>query len=74
MPPITLSLTLDQTNVILEALGQMPYVRVYELIESIGQQAGAQLHPEGGPAGARPTVPGAASTGSAAPVVPGSPA
>ncbi|XTZ13719.1 hypothetical protein ACQSSU_19615 [Micromonospora echinospora] len=72
MTPITLSLTLDQTNTILEALGQMPYVRVYELIEAIGQQAGAQLHPEGTPAGTRPAGP--VSTASAAPVVPGSPA
>ncbi|MEV0325853.1 hypothetical protein AB0H63_05285 [Micromonospora echinospora] len=71
MPPITLTLTLEQTNTILEALGQMPYVRVYELIEAIGQQAGAQLHPEGTPAGARPAGPGAAAT---SPVVPGSPA
>ncbi|MEU4565498.1 hypothetical protein [Micromonospora sp. NPDC023956] len=69
MPPITLTLTLDQTNTILEALGQMPYVRVYELIEAIGQQAGAQLHPEGAPAGTRPAVPGTAAS-----VVPGSPA
>ncbi|MFE0588418.1 hypothetical protein [Micromonospora echinospora] len=72
MPPITLTLTLDQTNTILEALGQMPYVRVYELIEAIGQQAGAQLHPDGAPAGTRPAGPGAAAP--AAPVVPGSPA
>ncbi|MEU5551887.1 hypothetical protein ABZ738_19145 [Micromonospora sp. NPDC047793] len=43
MPQITLDLSLEQTNMVLEALGQLPYVRVYELIETIGRQAGAQV-------------------------------
>ncbi|WP_434740472.1 hypothetical protein [Micromonospora sp. SH-82] len=47
MPQITLHLSLEQTNTVLEALGQLPYVRVFGLIETIGQQAGAQLHQPG---------------------------
>jgi hypothetical protein len=43
MPQITLNLSLEQTNMVLEALGQLPYVRVYELIETIGRQAAAQV-------------------------------
>jgi len=41
--PIQLSLTLPEINVILEALGQMPFVRVHQLIADIHQQAEAQL-------------------------------
>lgn len=33
MPPISLSLTLEETNTVLEALGQMPYARVYLLVQ-----------------------------------------
>ncbi|MFK3978814.1 hypothetical protein ACI2K4_00405 [Micromonospora sp. NPDC050397] len=51
MPQITLSLTLEQTNTILEALGQMPYARVYELVETIGRQASAQVQTASAPAG-----------------------
>jgi hypothetical protein len=43
MSQITLTLSLEQTNTILEALGQLPYVRVYQLIDSIGQQAQSQI-------------------------------
>jgi hypothetical protein len=43
MPEITLTLSVAETNLILEALGQMPYVRVYELIAKMQQQAQAQL-------------------------------
>lgn len=45
MTPITLSLSLEDTNLVLEALGQLPYARVYRLIESIGEQAGPQVAP-----------------------------
>ncbi|WP_422769977.1 hypothetical protein ACN28C_25055 [Plantactinospora sp. WMMC1484] len=45
MPQITLTLSLDQTNTILQALGQLPYAQVYELIELIGQQAAPQVQP-----------------------------
>ncbi|MFY1702890.1 hypothetical protein ACN28G_14275 [Micromonospora sp. WMMA1923] len=56
MPQITLQLSLDQTNTVLEALGQLPYVRVYALIEAIGEQAGAQLQPATAPAAATSPV------------------
>ncbi|MEZ4382393.1 MAG: hypothetical protein R3A79_13665 [Nannocystaceae bacterium] len=40
---INLNITIDQTNLILEALGQQPFVKVYELIASIQAQAKRQL-------------------------------
>ncbi len=40
---IKLTVTVDQTNLILEALGQLPFVKVYELIGSIQGQAKEQL-------------------------------
>jgi hypothetical protein len=43
MQEVTLTLTVAEVNQILEALGQMPYVRVYELIAKMQQQAQAQL-------------------------------
>ncbi len=49
MPPVNaiqLTLSLDEINQILEALGQQPYVRVHELIAKIHQQAMAQLRNE----------------------------
>ena len=36
---ITLELSLPEVNLILEALGAMPYARVYELVNSIHSQA-----------------------------------
>jgi hypothetical protein len=43
MQEITLTLSLAEANQILEALGELPYVRVYELIAKIQQQAQVQL-------------------------------
>lgn len=43
MQMINLSLTLEEINVVLEGLGQMPYVRVYQLIANIQQQTASQL-------------------------------
>ena len=43
MTEIKMILTLDETNLILEALGQMPFVRVHQLIAKIQQQAHSQL-------------------------------
>jgi hypothetical protein len=40
---LKLTLTLDETNLILEALGNLPFARVYTLINAIQQQATAQL-------------------------------
>jgi hypothetical protein len=40
---ITLTLTVPEANVVLEALGRLPYAEVYELIGKFHQQAQAQL-------------------------------
>lgn len=49
MTPIQLSLTLEETNTVLEALGQMPYARVYLLVQKIQQQATEHLQAEHAP-------------------------
>lgn len=41
---LTLHLTLDETNTILTALGNRPYVEVFELIRKIQQQASSQVN------------------------------
>ncbi len=46
MSAIPLNLTLEETNLVLEALGQMPYARVYLLIQKIQQQATEHLQEE----------------------------
>jgi hypothetical protein len=40
---ISLELSVDEVNIILKALGSMPFNQVYELIGSIHQQANKQL-------------------------------
>jgi len=40
---IKLELTINETNLILEALGQQPFKLVYELIHNIQRQAQDQL-------------------------------
>ena len=42
--PVQLDLSLSEVNQILESLGQLPYIQVYQLIGKIQQQAQAQLH------------------------------
>ncbi|NUO79042.1 hypothetical protein HUU05_03120 [candidate division KSB1 bacterium] len=42
---IQLTFALPEVNQILEALGQMPYSQVYQLIGKIQQQAQSQLQP-----------------------------
>lgn len=49
MTPIQLSLTLEETNTVLEALGQMPYARVYLLVQKIQQQATEHLQADPAP-------------------------
>lgn len=46
MEKIKLELSIDEANVILEALGSMPFVKVYELIGKIQAQASEQLNTE----------------------------
>jgi hypothetical protein len=43
VPALQLTLTIDEINLALEALGQMPFSRVHQLIANIQQQATAQL-------------------------------
>jgi hypothetical protein len=42
---IKLELEVDETNLILEALGSLPFVRVYQLISRIQEQARTQVQP-----------------------------
>ncbi len=43
METIQLQLNIDEVNGILEALGQMPYAKVHQLIGKIHQQASGQF-------------------------------
>ena len=68
MQDITLKLSVGQINLLLEALGSQPYLRVYELIELLQTQAQAQLQqPEPEPE-ANP-LPDAARPGPPAPPI-----
>lgn len=42
-PTLTLHLTLEEVNAILSALGEQPYVKVFQLVQKIQQQASGQL-------------------------------
>ena len=44
MKEINLKLTVDEANVMLQALGNLPYLQVHQLIEKIQSQAGQQLN------------------------------
>jgi hypothetical protein len=43
MNEIKLSLTIEEANVVLEALGNLPFARVYALVAKIQEQAARQL-------------------------------
>ncbi len=43
MKEITLKLSVDEANNILQALGSLPYIQVHQLIQKIQIQAGTQL-------------------------------
>lgn len=43
MKTLTLQLTIDDANLILEALGNQPYVKVFSLITKFQAQASQQL-------------------------------
>jgi len=43
MKEIALTLTIDETNLVLEALGNLPFVRVFALIGKLQEQARQQL-------------------------------
>jgi hypothetical protein len=46
MEKIELKLTIDEINKIMSALGQLPYIQVFELIASIQQQVTEQINME----------------------------
>lgn len=46
MKPLTFLLSLEETNLILDSLGQQPYVKVYELIDKLRAAAQTQLQQE----------------------------
>ncbi|MCB9304643.1 MAG: hypothetical protein H6566_28750 [Lewinellaceae bacterium] len=47
MQEITLKLSIEEANLILEALGNLPFKRVYPLIGKIQQQASVQVGSDG---------------------------
>lgn len=47
MKKISLELTIEEANKILEALGNLPFSQVHQLISNIQQQAAAQLNSNG---------------------------
>ena len=50
MKEINLQITVDEANLLLEALGTQPFARVFALIGKIQEQAGQQLRAEDKPA------------------------
>jgi hypothetical protein len=46
MKQITLELAVEEINLILEGLGNLPFIRVHGLISKIHQQASSQVHIE----------------------------
>ena len=44
MKELNIKLTINELNLILESLGNLPYIRVYELINQIQNQAKEQLN------------------------------
>jgi hypothetical protein len=45
MQEINLQLTVEETNLVLEGVGQLPFARVYALIAKMQEQAAEQLRP-----------------------------
>jgi hypothetical protein len=45
MQEINVSLSVDEVNLVLEALGNLPFTRVYMLIGKIQEQAARQIKP-----------------------------
>ena len=57
MEEISLQITVDEANLLLEALGTLPFVKVYALIGKVQEQAGQQLSPKGPPGGTEKAEP-----------------
>lgn len=43
MKEITLTLTVEEVNLVLEAIGQLPFVKVYSLVAKLQKQAQEQI-------------------------------
>jgi hypothetical protein len=56
MKELNLKLSITELNLILEALGHQPYIRVYELIDHIQNQAKEQLNGAASPLGRNPAA------------------
>ena len=48
MNEINLNLNIDETNIILNALGNQSYKQVFQLVQKIQQQAAQQIESENG--------------------------
>jgi hypothetical protein len=48
MQEIKLSLTIEEANLVLEGLGNLPFARVYQLVAKVQEQAARQLEPAAG--------------------------
>ena len=44
MKELKLTVTIEEANVIMEALGQMPFAKVYALVAKLQEQAARQLN------------------------------
>lgn len=66
MQPIKLDLTLEQTDLILDALGRLPYVQVFQLIDTVCRQAQSQIQ-QPRPAGTEPAQDPARRDGASTP-------
>jgi hypothetical protein len=42
---VKLELTINEINIIMQALGNMPYAQVFELVQKIREQAQPQITP-----------------------------
>jgi hypothetical protein len=61
MPDIQLRLTIDELNLVLEGIGNLPFARVFALVGKIQAQAGEQLQARAPAAG--PATPAAGQAG-----------
>ena len=49
-PEVQLRLSIDELNLVLEGIGNLPFARVFALVGKIQAQAGAQLQAQAGAA------------------------
>ena len=46
MKDLNFTISIEETYLIMEGLGNLPFVKVHELIKKIHNQANEQLHPQ----------------------------